>query len=424
MSTSLAIAAVTAKLRDLLRDVTAVVPGADVTTLAPDKALEETGNRVNLFLYQTTVNTGWSNLDMPGRVKSGETGQPPLALNLHYLVTAYTQDDNDSLVTSHRLLGHAMSILHDHTVLDWDEIGAALPTAEVGEQMERVRLTPQPLSVDEMSKLWTTFQAHYRPSAAYQASVVLIESTRPVSTPLPVLRRGEEDRGVDAEPGLIPPLPTLTRLEPPGKQPGLQFREIDSGSGPTIVGDELTIRGHHLAGDVVLARFSHPRLEGVEAEAIAAIAPAPEDVTATEITLKLSDTAQAYEKFPAGIYRLAIDVTRDEDGKTVTRRTNELPLSLSPRVVLGDTPVVGGVLTVGCRPHVWPKQSVALLLGSHEIPAASRTAKVDTLSFDVSGAAAGRYLVRLRIDGVDSLPVQDYEAIPLTFDEEQMVTIP
>ena len=424
MSTSLAIAAVTATLRQLLGDVADVVSGAFVTTHAPDKALEEAGNRVNLFLYQTSVNTGWSNMDMPGRVKPGETGHPPLALNLHYLVTAYTQDDNDTAVTDHRLLGQAMSILHDHTVLEWDEIQAALPSAEVGEQIERVRLTPQPLSVDEMSKLWTTFQTHYRPSAAYQASVVLIESSRPVRTPLPVLRRGEEDRGALAQPDLIPPLPTLTRLEFPGRQPGLQFREEDTGAGPVVVGDELNIHGHHLAGDGVAVRFLHPRLEGAEAQAIAAIAPVPEDTTATEVTLKLSGTAQAFERFPAGIYRLAVLVTQDEGGETVTRVTNELPLSLSPRVVLGDTPLVGGVLTVNCRPHAWPKQSVALLLGSHEIPAASRTTKVDALTFPVGGVPAGKYLVRLRIDGVDSLPVQDYEAIPLTFDDDQMVTIP
>ena len=47
------------------------------------------------------------------------------------------------------------------------------------EQIERVRITPQPLSVDELSKLWTAFQTHFRISAAYQVSVVLIESTRP-----------------------------------------------------------------------------------------------------------------------------------------------------------------------------------------------------------------------------------------------------
>ena len=32
---------------------------------------------------------------MPGRVRPGETGPPPLPLTLHYLLTAYGEDDDD-----------------------------------------------------------------------------------------------------------------------------------------------------------------------------------------------------------------------------------------------------------------------------------------------------------------------------------------
>ena len=53
----------------------------------------------------------------------------------------------------------------------------------------QIRITPEPLTVDEMSKLWSSFQKEYRMSTAYQASVVLIESDRRARAPLPVLTR-------------------------------------------------------------------------------------------------------------------------------------------------------------------------------------------------------------------------------------------
>ena len=71
-----------------------------------------------------------------------------------------------------------MGILHDHPLLGAAEIEAALAESNLDQQVERIRITPQPLTLEEMSKLWTTFQTQYRISAAYQACVVLIESER------------------------------------------------------------------------------------------------------------------------------------------------------------------------------------------------------------------------------------------------------
>jgi hypothetical protein len=175
MSNSLAIAAVTATLRYLLdRGLNAEVPGTRLTTRPPDKARDgQSGNQVNLFLYQTLPNAAWRNLALPGN-----PGPPPLALNLHYLLSAYGQNEDDPEPTSHHLLGLAMRILHDHAVLDPAVIRAALPGNDLHEQAERVRVTPQPLSLEEMSKLWSTFQTPYRLAVAYEVSVVLIASTR------------------------------------------------------------------------------------------------------------------------------------------------------------------------------------------------------------------------------------------------------
>src|SRR6266850_4384086 len=222
MSNSLAIAAVTATLRQLIEDGVRDVPGAGASTQPPDKVT--TTNLVNLYLYQTVINAAWRNRDMPRQVKPGETGQPPLALNLYYLLTAYGQGDDSQTVDGHRLLGQAMRVMHDHPVLNSAEIKAAFPDGDLEDQIEHVRITPQPMTLDEMSKLWTTFQAKYRISTAYEVSVVLIESTRPSRTPLPVLKRGEDDRGVDAQGNLTPPFPTLIGIVfPTERQPSAEL---------------------------------------------------------------------------------------------------------------------------------------------------------------------------------------------------------
>ena len=117
-------------------------------------------------------------------------------------------------------------------------------------QVERVRITAQPLGLEEMSKLWATFQTQYRISAAYQVSVVLIESTRPARTPLPALGRGsQDDEGVATQPDLTTPFPTLLSAETPDPQFG------------ALLGETVTLRGLNLAGTSPAVRLTHQALD-------------------------------------------------------------------------------------------------------------------------------------------------------------------
>ncbi len=420
MSNSLAIAAVTATLRSLLdtriNASPAVDPssdpalaGTEVTARPPDEAANQNfARQVNLFLYQVSPNAAWRNKDMPRQVRPGETGQPPLPLALHYLLTAYVRDnEEDAAFIGHRLLGRAMSILHDHPLLGQSEIENALVGNDLHNQVERVRLTLQPFSLEEMSKMWTAFQTQYRLSAAYEASVVLIESTRPARTPLPVLRRGEEDRGVTSQPDLIPPYPTLTAVTLPDKQPAVRLNET------------LTLTGHHLDGTGVTVLFRHPLLDDP-------VAVPPVSNTATEIQVTIPNQP---DDFPAGIYTVAVQLTRPDE--TFSRTSNELPFALSPQMTLA-TAVRNGdtvTLTVTTTPTIRREQRAALLLGPHEIPAQPHPTATDTLTFLAVDDPPGKFptgaefFTRLRVDGVDSLLV-DYLAQPPQFDPNQKVTLP
>lgn len=419
MGNSLAIGAVTATLRNLLdKGISAEGGGLHTTTLPPEKAQTfgqaDGAGRINLFLYQTQINGAWRNMDMPRQIKPNETGQPPLALDLFYLLTAYERDDGDSSVIAHRLLGRAMRVLHDHPLLGADEIRTALPNNDLADQIERIRITPQPMAVDEFSKLWTTFQVGYRISAAYHVSVVLIESTRSSRTPLPVLTRGADDTGVNAQADLIPPFPTITSVSPVVQPPGSESS--------AVLGNDLLIIGHDLDGTNVSAEVSHPRLPNPVA------LPAPSNATATAITVNLSNQPQ---NFPAGIYTISVSVIRP--GETFERTTNSLPFAVAPQIL--SNPAINAVrnvneitITLACSPEMLPAQRVALLLGGDEVPAEPHPTQTGNLTFiakdDPPGKfAAGDYFVRLRVDGVDSLLI-DRSVQPPKFKSSQKVSIP
>lgn len=411
MSNTLAIAAVTATLRQLLHSaLNADVPGTSVTTRPPDKARSgANGNQVNLFLYQTTVNAAWSNMDVPGRSRPGEHALPPLALDLRYLLTAYGAGDDDPDPLSHRLMGRAMSVLHDHPVLGAEEIRDAFPGNDLHLQVEHVRITPQPLSVDELSKLWSAFQSGYRLSAAYLAAAVLIDSTRAAPRPLPVLARGNRDRGVF---GVASATPSLRELRFPHLKPSAEL------------GDRITLVGDRLAGDDLVVRLHHQLIEDpIE------LPPVP-DQSVAELHLRLPDAAvdaEVISKWPVGFWSLEL-VVRNPGLPTWT--TNALPMALAPTVTGIDpsaAPEGNLTLTVTCSPQVRTGQRVVLLFGEREIALQSSVtppgpSDPSRLTFAIAQASAGTHVVRLRIDGVDSIPV-DFSSETPTFADSQKVTI-
>ena len=80
MSNALALAAVTATLRDLIEtgiETDPGVSGISVTTRPLDRARDTTfTNQVNLFLYHTSENAAWQNMDIPRRRSPGSPGRP------------------------------------------------------------------------------------------------------------------------------------------------------------------------------------------------------------------------------------------------------------------------------------------------------------------------------------------------------------
>jgi len=202
MAGALAIASVTAVLQDLLRNglitnsEAASIGDVSISALPPDRIAmgAEESTQLNLFMYRVAPHSGLRNSVKQKVVTKKETqpDHPRLALDLFYLLTAYGAQDFHAEI----LLGCAMQLLHKTPVLLQDMIGtalgstpikkgkrlippaqAALSAASITDQVEQIKITPQFLSFEEMSKVWSALQARYRPSICYQVSAVIIDGS-------------------------------------------------------------------------------------------------------------------------------------------------------------------------------------------------------------------------------------------------------
>lgn len=416
MSTFLAIAAVTGALRTMLDAEIKEIDNASKVTIQPPDQSAAANNALNLFLYHIGVNGALrNNPALTTGARHGETREPPLALDLYYLLSAYgkgaadTRDDQ-----AHRLLGCAMSTLNDHAVLLRDELRAALAEAKLDQQVERVRVTLQPLTLEEMSKLWATFQTNYRLSVCYQVSVVLIESQKPAVAPLPVLSIGEGNAGVQVQPDLAPLLPTLTGIDLPAWTTEPVLGLLPGRRPSARLGDKITLRGLNLGGQNVKVLFRHPRLDDVIELAA--------NAGASALSLDAVIPNQPAE-WPAGIYTVSVAVTQ---GKR-RRETNRLPLALAP-AISGRAPATTAdadfTLTVTCSPEVRKEQDVAVLFGGRELMPDAVGGNTTTLTFAVKGATPGLYPLRLRVDGAESVMIKVASSPPVAgFDPDQIVEV-
>jgi hypothetical protein len=159
-----------------------------VSVLPPDRITvgSDESSQLNLFLYKVTPHTVLRNRltkRPPAQKKAATT---TLALDLHYLLTAYgAQDFHEEI-----LLGCAAHLFGSTPVLTRDLIRkalepsgngakgvvsparAALSESALSEQVEEIKIRPRFLDFEEMSKLWSMLQARYRPSLTYEVSAV------------------------------------------------------------------------------------------------------------------------------------------------------------------------------------------------------------------------------------------------------------
>lgn len=418
MSSPYAFAAVSSVLRQTLMEGLALDKVGDavgtilVSAIPPDRVVKPSQpepTQVNIYLHQVTPSAAWRNVDQPMRDSRGAIiASPPMAVSLHYLISTFAAE----AFVAEALLGHAMRIMHENAVLTREGIrralaaGAATPlltairAAGIADQVEMIKLTPTALALEEMSRIWSAFQAHYRTTMAYEASVILVDPRTAARSALPATSRAVFGETLDG---------------PEINQVGI----ADAPNAPVTTEDTLIIAGARLLS-----------VEGTMIRIGESERPAPADARADRIAIDLS----AAPRPRAGVIGVNIVHTRGM-GDPVTPHagvvSNLAPLILRPvltnvartnsaiRTVSGVA-YAEGTLTVDVARAVGREQKVELLLNEHGVPVgrvprgyviaasaangfAPGTDEAAQLIIPYRSVARGDYLVRIRIDGADSL---------------------
>jgi Pvc16 N-terminal domain len=388
----------------------------NVTAVAPDLVQHGLGdlsgeeNQVNLFMHQVTRNAAWRNVDLPSLGADGKTRlkSPPLALDLHYLLTVYGSDDWQA----EALLGYALMMLHENPVLvraditnalaaltgtappyPQNPLSAVLGASGLADQLEMLKITPETLGREEMAWLWTALKADYRPSFPFEVTVVLLQPQQATSLALPVLRRRLQVQPMQQA--------QVLQIVPPNGQ---------IAAAPT---DTVTVTGEFLGGASQVL-LSNSR-SGVSFAVPAA------NVTGTSFSF----VADAGLTHPAGIYDLKVQFL-DASGQ-VAQSTVPVPFAIAPVLATQNATAAasgtGTLVTITVAPAVQQGQDVSLTLSqttavppfTSSVAVQPLTGSTSTPSFAFPTVLAGPYLGRLQVDGVTSQVQVNTAVHPPTF---------
>jgi hypothetical protein len=405
MSNYLAIATVTATLQRLLQaSVQQDVLGAKVTTVKPDAAGGGTPDLgVNIYLYHATPNPAWRNADLRTRrpkgdlIKHGQAG-----LDLYYLMSFY---GNEAELEPQRLLGSTVRSLIDQPTLTPEFIRATIADpvfsrfihdSTLADQIERVTFMPSVLTTEDLSKVWSVlFQTPYVLSFAYQGGAVLIEGDRPSSRGLPIRSRQFY---------ATPNQPTISR-----------FISDEGSNQPITTSSTLTILGRNLRHEAVQVQIGEAKFT-------------PKSVTETQLVLNLAELDRPSADLRAGIQSLQVlhpvQRPRSSDPEYAIA-SNTLPIVLCPlvrRVGLEEMEAGKRGIWVELDLEVERNQRVFLFLNPRKLSsdatagdgkamilaASARNEVTQRICFSLPGVKAGRYLVRVQVDGAET---------PLEFDQ-------
>jgi hypothetical protein len=412
MSDFLAAAGVTSVLKWVLSNAlvsagvnTAFPMAATISALSPD--LVNTGTneapQLNLFMYYVSFNSSYRNEGLPSKDSAGRRlTNPPLAINLHYLGSAYGKGELDPEI----LLGWAMQQFHENPIISRQTIQNSLDAMKtdlsatpemkavanttLADQVELIKMVPESLSNEEINKLWMAFNAHYRPTTSYQVSVVLIQETQAFKSNLPV-----QTRNVTALPAQGPVIDAIT-------------------PGSAVPGDVLTITGRYFIGDLpadTMIAFDDGD-------------PAPPDsVQGATLRVTIPSTLQTGIRTIRVVRNVRFGAVTDPHRGFSSSPTQFL---LMPTVT-DVSPIamnVATVLTLHVTPPVGRTQRCVLFVGNTALeldarppsdPATSSTVKFNIpASFPYTKPPTALPL-RLQIDGVESKITLDTNPVSSTF---------
>jgi hypothetical protein len=335
-----------------------------------------------------------------------QISNPPLAINLHYLVTAYGANPFDPEI----LLGFAMQVFHNTPVIPRSVIQTALtaldsgtPTNEqqlvststLASQIDQIRITPEALSTEEIYRLWTAFQVSYRPTTSYQVSVVVIQKTQSYQSNMPV-----QFRSLVAMP-LTGPI--ISSVSPLMAAPGQIM---------TIQGSNFLAGGTAANTTVSFDEGTPVPAATVQGNVVRVVVPSTLSAGTCNVRVMCSVT------FPPG--------TTSHPSFS----SNAVPFQLIPVITVPAAPpgtpaytvAEGAALTITLTPPVATMQTVAVYIADQAIqqppqvplPATPTTSNTVTVTVPPT-FATGAYPLRVQVDGAQSQLTEDTNPLSPTF---------
>lgn len=424
MSNFLSLATVTEAVRQLVEDgANDAISGAQALVVRPPTNLSSNhppgkpNVYAGVYLYQVMPNSSWRNAETPTRRSDGSLVRTSrTAYDLNFMLSFYGDDNK---LEPQRVMGAVLRNLNARPVLTKDQIVLAQNTAvgnvlitpvksDLDKEVEKIKLTLLPLALEELSKVWSIFfQTTYQLSVAYQASVVFIDGTEVTSSALPVRARNIYVRTFES-----PVIEQVLSKALPADEP--------SATRGVVSGDTLVLTGYRLQGDV-----TRVRLAGVEVT--------PEEVSPSQVTVKLDVPPFPADTLRPGAQGVQI-IQKINMGTPETEHkgfeSNVAAFVLHPTVVPGTPNITATSVVVSTTfhnadiplsftPRVGIDQRVAVLLNEFDPPitrsafryrfdvpvepASPSDISVAALTAKVTHVASAKYLLRVQVDGAESL---------------------
>jgi hypothetical protein len=204
MGTVNAIHGVDDTLKNLAKNAVKSLSSVPTVTVGPLDS-DADGLRVNWFLYRIDPSPAYRNMEPPRTGWKTSRGKPPLALQLHYLLTAFPgggATDGDEEQFSHAAIASVMNALHANPVIGTDDPALS---AQAKPLVEPLRITLESLDLEALSKLWTAASEKMRLSVGYEVSLITVDPFQSHEAGPPV-----RTRRISVAPSLGPRLVSVT----------------------------------------------------------------------------------------------------------------------------------------------------------------------------------------------------------------------
>jgi hypothetical protein len=334
-------------------------PKLTVSPMPPDKL---TGDPVaGLYLYHLTEDAAFKNRPPPAGVE--DLRFTPMALDLYYVLSAHSGENDAGTLTEQLIMGLAVKALRDVPMIDDSTRinGVQVLDPVIRGDDNRLRIVLQPIPAAEAVSYWTAGSSPLRLSAYYQASVIMLEPDTPPRGAGRVLQYGIQTFTTGA-PRLDTSQSAVTyRL--PGEAQDRSVVVQPAQVTQLGAGDPFMLLGTGLAGGTATLLLR----QVTAATMLVADAGWQVQVTAERVTARAQMTASGTPT-PPGFYAASIQIARQlrlPDGsiRVIDQISNAVALVITPGISALGAPNLAGQFTITGIGFA-PAAAVTLYLGA------------------------------------------------------------